>query len=138
MPNRLAIALTLTLLATPSHAAVASVAFGAYYSQWVVAPDGAALDDAISYLEGEYGPATEIRIRCDGSGWLAYYFDADTQAGGYACGFDSSDEASGAAEQECWNSGGTSCTAVHIRYDNGHFQMDLDETDPLYYLDSAL
>lgn len=125
---------TLTFART-AHAAIASVTNSEGYSQWVVANSSAHLDMLIQEIHQQYGGAPwQVDIRCNGPGWVAYYFSSSTQADGYACGFSTAAAADSAAHQECTSHGGTNCYRVHLRYDSGRYEMNENDSNPIYHL----
>ncbi|MFG6082143.1 hypothetical protein ACEUZ9_002786 [Paracoccus litorisediminis] len=43
---------------------------------------------------------TKVVIRCDGPGWMSYFYDSYSEDGGFACGFASAQDVQDAAFDE--------------------------------------
>jgi hypothetical protein len=107
--------------ATVAHAGVAFLETSRGDGQWIVAAspnDLDALSDewnaSVSYMGG-----ASPRIRCEGVGWVASFYDNQTQSAGVACGFGSRAEAGQASSRECTKRGGGTCRRVFSGCEDG-------------------
>ena len=113
-------------------AAVALVEFGRTDSQWVVGRSQSDLESLISKIAAERGSA-KVVIQCNDPGWVSAYGDSENGARGYACGIEAVEDAQNAARQECYRDGGRQgyCIRGFSRYDDGTYQMEVSEADPI-------
>ena len=110
----------LALWCAGAHAGIAFLETSSGDGQWVVAEEPNRLGQLIEQWASSVSSRgkTQVRIRCEGKGWVASFYDSQTQSSGVACGFDSRDEAERASLRECRNRGGAFCRRVFSGYDD--------------------
>jgi hypothetical protein len=87
--------------------------------EWIVVADPNQLDERIREGEEAFSVANaRVVIRCNGTGWIAEYWDNQVQAYGYACGYPDQQSATVSALEQCQRRS-NNCRPVHIVYDDG-------------------
>lgn len=118
-----------------AYAGVAFLETSSGDGQWVVAASPSQLGHLIEQWTSNvsHRGGVQVRIRCEGQGWAASFYDNQTRSTGVSCGSDSRDEAERAAIRECRSRGGASCQRVFSGYDDATW-TDREPGDGQYHL----
>ncbi len=88
---------------------------------WVIAASPARLQSLIDqYSNNALSRPVNIRVHCQGTGWIASAYDNETRSFGMACGFSTRAQAVQAAMDQCDQRGGTSCQPTGSGFDDAH------------------